>query len=81
MHSMDYAVKKQCIIQGPINYHKSIVTSNWNKNIYLYLEPICPLFLGFNPPKQGLFKSKQWSLGLQVYIYNSCLKANLRFNT
>ena len=37
--------------------------------IYIYLEPICPLFLGFNPPKEGPFQSKQGSFGLQVYIY------------
>ena len=36
---------------------------------YIYLEPVCPLFWGFNPPKQGLFQSKQGSFGFQVYIY------------
>ena len=30
------------------------------------LEPICPLFLGFNHPKQGPFQSKQGSFGFQV---------------
>ena len=33
---------------------------------YDYLDPICPLFLSFNPPKQGLFQSKQGSFGFQV---------------
>ena len=33
---------------------------------YEYLEPVCPLFWGFNPPKQGLFQSKQGSFGFQV---------------
>ena len=37
--------------------------------IYIHLEPICPLFLGLNPSKEGLFKSKQGSFGFQVYIY------------
>ena len=37
--------------------------------VYIYLEPVCPLFLGFNPPKHGLFQSKQGSFGFQVYIY------------
>ena len=36
---------------------------------YIYLEPMCPLFVGFNPPKQGPFQSKQGSFGFQVYIY------------
>ena len=36
--------------------------------IYIYLEPVCPLFWGFNPPKQGPFQSKQGSFGFQVYI-------------
>ena len=26
--------------------------------IYIYLEPVCPLFLALSPPKQGLFQSK-----------------------
>ena len=37
--------------------------------IYIYLEPVCPVFWGFNPPKQAPFQSKQWSFGFQVYIY------------
>ncbi len=39
------------------------------KCIYIYLEPKWPLFLKLNPPKQGLFQSKQWSFGFQVFIY------------
>ena len=31
----------------------------------IYLEPVCPLFWGFNPPKQGL----STSFGFQVYVY------------
>ena len=34
----------------------------------VYLEPICPLFLGLNLSKEGLFQSKQGSFGFQVYI-------------
>ena len=26
---------------------------------YIYLEPVCPLFLGFNPPKQGRNSNKK----------------------
>ena len=37
--------------------------------IYIYLDPVCPLCWWFNPPKQGLFHSKQGSFGFQVYIY------------
>ena len=37
--------------------------------IYIYLEPVCPLFLALTPPKQGLFQSKQGSFGFQVYIH------------
>ncbi len=33
----------------------------------MYLEPVCPLFWWLNPPKQGLFQSKQGSFGFQVY--------------
>ena len=36
--------------------------------IYIYLEPVCPLFLGLNPPNEGPFHSKQGSVGFQVYI-------------
>ena len=32
----------------------------------IYLEPVCPLFWEFNPPKEGLFQSKQGSFGFQV---------------
>ena len=35
---------------------------------YLYLEPVCPLFLKVNPSKQGLFQPKQGSFGFQVII-------------
>ena len=37
-------------------------------NIYIYLEPVCPLFWGLNPPKQGLFKQNKGHLGSR-YIY------------
>lgn len=33
-----------------------------------YLEPVCPMFLGFNPLKKGPFQSKQWTFGFQVCI-------------
>ena len=40
--------------------------------IYIYLELVCPLFWGLNPPKEGLFQSKLrviiWVLGI-IYIY------------
>ena len=42
------------------------ITNSWT---CIYLEPVCPLFWGFNPPKEGLFQSKQGSFGFQVYIY------------
>ena len=29
----------------------------------------CSLFLGFNPPKEGPFQSKQGSFGFYVYIH------------
>ena len=32
------------------------------------LEPVCPLFWGFNPPEEGLFQSKQGSFGFQETI-------------
>ena len=37
--------------------------------IYVYLEPVCPLFWCLNPPKEGPFQAKQGSFRLQVYIY------------
>ena len=36
--------------------------------MYVYLEPVCPLFWWLNPSKQGLFQSKQGSFGFQVQI-------------
>ena len=33
---------------------------------FLYLQPVCPLFWGLNPPKQGPFQTKQGSFGFQV---------------
>ena len=39
--------------------------------VYIYLEPVCPLFLHMTPPKQGLFPSKQGSFGFQV-VYRQC---------
>ena len=42
---------------------------------YVYLEPICPLFLGLNPPKEGTFQSKQWSF----WALGTC-KVRLRLN-
>ena len=47
---------------------------HWLKNGYMnkgkciYLEPVCPLFWGLNPPKEGPFHSKQGSFGFQVNI-------------
>ena len=44
----------------------------WYIYIYwcIYLEPICPLFLAFNPPKQGPFQSNKGHLGsMGIYIY------------
>ena len=35
---------------------------------YIVLEPVCPLFWWLNPPKQGLFQSKQGSFGFQGYM-------------
>ena len=39
--------------------------------IYIYLEPICPPFWWLNPPKQGLFQSKQGSFGFQASYISS----------
>ena len=45
----------------------------YDVNVYMYrtiniytLEPVCPLFLGSNPSKEGLIQSKQGSFGFQV---------------
>ena len=35
----------------------------------IYLEPVWPLFWGLNPPKEGLFQSKQGSFGFQVDMH------------
>ena len=48
--------------------HKSLILAI-HINTYNYLEPVCPLFWGLNPPKEGPFHSKSGSLGFQVYIY------------
>ena len=40
-----------------------------NVGIFFFLEPVCPLFLVLNPPKEGPFDSKQGSFGFQVCIY------------
>lgn len=34
--------------------------------MYIYLEPLCPLFWEFNPPKDDLFQSKPGSF----MVYN-----------
>jgi len=36
-------------------------------NVDIYLEPVCPLFRGLDPPKEGPFQSKQGLFGFQVY--------------
>ena len=36
--------------------------------IYIYLEPVCPLFWGLNPLKEGPFQSKQGSFGFYIYL-------------
>ena len=50
---------------------------------YIYLEPVCPLFWGLNPTKEGLFQSKQGLFGFQVCtVLNYCRCAtsvNLHF--
>ena len=46
--------------------------------MHIYLEPVCPLFWGFNPPKEGLFQSKHGSFGFQVSIH-TC--THIRINT
>ena len=40
---------------------------------YIILEPNWPLFLRVNPPKQGLFQSKQGSFGFKDHIWQSCV--------
>ena len=40
-----------------------------NIHIYIYLEPVCPLFFGRQPSKTRPFLIKQGSFGFQVYIY------------
>ena len=41
--------------------------------IYIYLEPVCPLFWWLNPSKEGLFQTKQGSIWvpgiIHIYIY------------
>ena len=49
-----------CWLQTPPNL-------NWRVQMYVYLEPVCPLFWGLNPPKEGPVHSKQGSFGFQVY--------------
>ena len=46
-------------------------------SIYIYLEPVCPLFWGLNPPKEGPFHSKQGSFRFKVYTYNLCLLTSI----
>ena len=41
--------------------------------MFINLEPVCPLFWGFNPPKEGFFQSKQGSFGFQVYNKSTSL--------
>ena len=73
MHSMGCAVKKQYIIQGPINYHKSIVTSNWKKkHIYIYIlgTYLSSIFL-LQPSKTRPFQIKTrvtWAPGIYIYM-------------
>ena len=37
--------------------------------LFVYLEPVCPLFCWLKPAKQGLFQSKQGSFGFQVHNF------------
>ena len=50
-------------------YSPSASKSRKSKVIYVYLEPQWPVFLKVNPAKQGLFQSKQGSLGFYLYMY------------
>ena len=43
------------------------------------LEPVCPLFWGLNPPKEGLLQPKQGSFGFQVYIYQYFFRFNYQY--
>ena len=55
-----------------------------NSILYLYniyLEPVRPLFLDFNPPKQGFLQSKQGSFGFQVMICLNSISWNLKLNS
>ena len=36
---------------------------------FVYIEPVCPPFWWLNPPKHGLFQSKQGPFRFQVNIY------------
>ena len=53
---------------GEFFKHKMCVIVCETGVINIYLEPKWPLFLKVNPPKQGLFQSKQGSFGFQVVI-------------
>ncbi len=48
---------------------------------YTYLEPVCPLFWGFSPPKEGPLQSKQGSFGFQIYIESFGNPSYLVFQT
>ena len=62
-----------CELEG---FHKHLDVTQYQP-YYVYLEPICPLFLGLNPPKEGTFQSKQvsfWAPGtckLRLNQYHS----------
>ena len=58
------------VVKQKIKNHK-VSTKKLNSNPrypakYIHLEPKWPLFLQVNPPKQGLFQSKQGSVGFQA---------------
>ena len=47
-------------------------------DLYIYI-PKWPLFLTVNPPKQGLFQSKQGSFGFQVISFTVICQSQKRF--
>ena len=58
-HMSESTVMERHRLPGPVCYTVGVErAASWQLDVHIHLEPVCPRFLGFNPPKRWPFPSK-----------------------
>ena len=58
-HKSESTVMERHRLPRPVCYTVGVEkAASWQLHVHIHLEPVCPCFLGFNPPKRWPFPSK-----------------------